>query len=273
LPPAIETLNTYGTGNAALTTLTHVADPQQSLALRASNGSPGVHMLNLWAYVAAAADLTVHSPRMHDDIIAVEADAQATLATPLLDEGFTQDLYSQDILIIQSTFAVAPGNGIAENLGAVIYYDDLPGIKPRLAMPAQITPNVKGYLGVKFIATSSATAGAIGAGVAINATQDYFKANSDYALIGYNLRTIAANFAIQGADTGNLFIGGPGAVDPLVTRRWFWTMSESEGRPCIPVINSANKASTFFVVSHPTASTAVTGTAFFAYLGDTSNAY
>lgn len=267
---AIETLNTYGTGNASLTTLTHVADPLQSLAIRASNGSPAVHMESAWAYVSAAADVTIHSPRMHDDIVAVEVRAQPTLATPLAAEGFVQALYSQDILIVQSTYGSAPGSSVAECVGTLMYYDDLPGASARLVMPQQVLANVKHYLGVKVAPTSGATAGTYGAGVAINSTQDYFKANSDYALIGYSLSVACANFGILGADTSNLIVGGPGAIDPLVTRHYFYWLSEVSGKPCVPVINSANKASTFVYCSHTTANTTVTGELLFAYLGPTA---
>ena len=130
-------------------------------------------------------------------------------------------MYQVDTPTITSTFASAPGSAVAENLGYTVFYDDLPGVAARLRSYAQVSPLIKGYLGVKFVATSSATAGAIGANAAINATQDYFQINNDYALLGYNLSVACANVNIYGADTGNLNVGGPGTIKAELTRNWF----------------------------------------------------
>jgi len=265
----LEVVNTYGTGNGALTTLAHAADPTQSLTIRASNGSPSAHIGEVWTNMGTAADVTIHSPRMHDNIYAVQGRVQATDPTPVWDEGFWQPMYQVDTPVIQSTFAAAPGAGIAENLGYTVFYDDLPGIAARLRSWSQVSPLVKGYLGVKFVATSSATAGAIGANAAINATQDVFQINQDYALIGYNLSIACANVNVYGADTGNLNVGGPGSLKQELTRNWFLHLDQTDGGPAIPIINSANKASTFVTVSAPGASTAVTGELIFAWLGNT----
>lgn len=269
MPAALECINSFGTGNAALTTLAHVADPTQSLTIRASNGSPSAQILSVWSNVSAAADATIHSPRMHDNIYAVQARLQATDPTPVYDEGFVQPMYQVDTPTIQTTFGAAPGAGVAENLGYLVYYPDLPGIASRLRHWAQVAPLVKGYLGVKFVATSSATAGAIGANAAINATQDVFQINNDYALLGYNLSVACANVNVYGADTGNLNVGGPGVLKEELTRSWFLHISDVNALPLIPIINSANKSSTFVTVSAPGASTAVTGELVFAWLGPT----
>lgn len=269
MPRCLEVINTYGTGNAALTTLAHVADPTQTLTIRASNGSPSAHIGEVWTYFSAVADATIHSPRMHDNIEAVQMRAQATDPTPLWDEGFWQPMYQVDTPTIQSVYGAAPGAGVAENLGYTVFYDDLPGIAARLRSWSQVSPLVKGYFGVKFVATSSATAGAIGANAAINATQDYFQINQDYALMGYNLSVACANVNIYGADTGNLNVGGPGTIKAEITRNWFLRLDSTDNGPAVPIINSANKSSTFVTVSHPTASTVVTGELIFAWLGNT----
>lgn len=264
---AMETINTYGTGNGSLTTLVHVADPLQSLAVRSANGSPAAHLGPVWGQVGAAADLTITSPRMHDVLHAVEMRAQSGLVTPLWEEGLDQPLFSVDTLAVSSVFGSAPGNTVAEQCGFNIYYDDLGGAQANLMSWAQIKPNVKQYLGVKNSVTSSATAGAYGAGTAINAGYDEFKSDTLYAVLGYNVSAACGNVAIQGADTGNYLVGGPGAVDPVVTRRWFMRLEELSGRPSIPVIKANNKGSTNVFVSHTTASTTVTVTLLLAWLG------
>lgn len=264
---ALETINTYGTGNGSLTTLVHTADPTQSLAIRSANGSPAAHLGPVWGQMGAAADLIITSPRMHDVLHAVQMRVQASLVSPLWSEGLDQPMFSVDTPAVSSVFGSAPGNTVAEQAGYNIYYDDLGGIAANLMTWAQIKPAIKQYLGVKVSCTSSATAGALGAGAAINSGYDEFKSDTMYAVLGYNVSAACGNVVIQGADTGNLLVGGPGAVDPLVGRRWFMHLEEMSGRPCIPVIKANNKGSTNVFVSHTTASTAIVVTLLMAWLG------
>ena len=76
--------------------------------------------------------------------------------------------------------------------------------------------------------------------------------------------------SILGTDIGNLQVGGPGSVDPKITRYWFVEQEFANSKPSIPVINSQNKGSTLVQVFTPAASTAVRVTLLFAYLGPIS---
>jgi hypothetical protein len=78
------------------------------------------------------------------------------------------------------------------------------------------------------------------------------------------------NVSVQGSDTGNVQVGGPGSVALIETRRYFKDLSEATGLPLIPVINSANKASTNVFVSHTTASTTIVVDLVFGYMGPVS---
>jgi hypothetical protein len=267
VPQALETINTYGTGNGSLTTLAHVADPSQSLAIRSSNGLPSAYLFGIWAMMGAAADLSIFSPRMHDDVHGIQLRVQASKSDPLFDYAQDQAMYSQDTPTVQSVFGSAPSNAVAEQAGYNIYYDDLPGISANLMSWAQVESQIISFYGVKVSCTSSATPGALGAGSAINSVYDNFKANQRYALLGYQVSAECGNVSVQGSDTGNLQIGGPGSIAPIETRRYFIDISNASGRSCIPVINSANKASTNVFVSHTTASTTIIVDLLFAYLG------
>ena len=264
---ALETVNTYGTGNGSLTTLAHVADPSQSLAIRSSNGSPSAYIFGIWAQMAIAADLAIFSPRMHDDVHGIQLRVQVSKSDPLFPYATDQAMYSQDTPTVQSTFGSAPANTVAEQAGYNVWYDDLPGVASNLMTWEQVEPQIISFYGAKVSCVSSATAGAYGAGSAINSVYDNFKANQRYALLGYNLNVACGNVAIQGSDTGNLLVGGPGSIASIETRRLFIDYSNYTGRPCIPVINSANKSSTNVFVSHTTASTTVIVDLIFAYLG------
>jgi len=267
MPQALETINTYGTGNASLTTLAHVADPSQSLAIRSSNGQPSAYLFGIWAQMAIAADLSIFSPRMHDDVHGIQLRVQVTKTDPLFDYSQDQPMYSQDTPTVQSTFGSAPGSGVAEHAGYNIWYDDLPGISANLMSWEQVEPQIISFYGVKVSCVSSSTAGVLGAGSAINSVYDNFKANQRYALLGYELNVACGNVSVQGSDTGNLQLGVPGWIASIETRDYFKKISQASGRPCIPIINSANKASTNVFVSHTTASTTVIVDLLFAYLG------
>ena len=146
-----------------------------------------------------------------------------------------------------------------------MWYSDLPGIQGNFMTWAQ----VEGYINytaktglhyVSWVAPSSAgTAGQIGTGVLINATNDQFKANHSYALLGYMPSAVCTSVLIQGTDTGNLYVGGPGCLDVKVTRQWFADLAIAQGLPLIPVIQANNKGATnVFVQDAATTSTAFT---------------
>jgi hypothetical protein len=91
---------------------------------------------------------------------------------------------------------------------------------------------------------STGTAGGWSGEEAINVEFDNFKANTDYALMGYLVSAECLAVRWRGSDTGNLGVGGPGTIDQRdLTARWFCTLSDEFGLPLIPVFNSANKSS------------------------------
>jgi hypothetical protein len=128
------------------------------------------------------------------------------------------------------------------------------------------TPN-GGYLGVEVLPATSSTAGQLGAGVALNSTDTNFKANSWYAILGYDVSVVCATVVIQGTDTGNLKVGGPGALNVIDTRRWFCKLDEILGVPSIPVINSANAGSTLVFANDIAGGTTIPTTLHTLYLG------
>jgi hypothetical protein len=98
-----------------------------------------------------------------------------------------------------------------------------------------------------------ATAGDWSAGTVINATNDNLKADTDYAILGYEVNTESLAIGISGTDTGNLRVGGPGPLNPLETRDWFISLSKAQGTPHIPVFNSNNRGNTLVFAAKNTA--------------------
>lgn len=216
----------------------------------------------MWAREAAPGVFRIRSPRMHDASQGIRQQVGDTVPRLLLPDGSMQLLYPSDTLTVElSGGAAETDNGFFLN-----YYTDLPGVAARLASWEEVKPRIVDIAGVEVDATTSATAGQWSAGTAINASFDTFKANTDYAVLGYNVATACGAVAIQGVDTGNFRIGGPGAVDHIQTREFFVKMAHSTGRPYIPVINSNNKATTNLFVCDPATATAINVTLTLAQL-------
>ncbi len=272
MPPAFETVVATDPATATITTIPFAADPSQTLQIRAANGSPCAFIYGTWTQLSAAADLSIHSPRMHDNVAALKWRGQTGLGTPQILDGLWQPMYSQDTPTVQGVFASAPN--AVENLSYGVYYPDLPGTAPLLATRDQVAAQAKqfwstngGYLGVRVNPITSATAGQLGAGVALTSTDTNQKANSWYALLGYTTSVICTSVVIQGTDTGNLKTGGPGTLNVIDTRRWFWYLDEVLGVPAIPVFNSANFGSTLVFANDLAGTTTTAIDLLFVYLG------
>jgi hypothetical protein len=103
--------------------------------------------------------------------------------------------------------------------------------------------------------------------VAINSSFDNFKANVDYALLGYLVSAQCGAVTWKGIDTGNLRVGGPGDVaGRQYTSEWFVRLSRRYGMPLIPVFNASNRFAIFQNIVTDDELVAVTTTSIFAEL-------
>ena len=261
MPRALETVVAYST-QATTTAGTYfalTAASGQSFSIHQANGVPAASLLAPWGRFGAAGYLQVKSPRMHDTTIgttfAVQADTSDLAGAPLQGLDYTEPAYSTDVLTVQATTAASQAASTAYGAGLPVYYPDLPGISANLMSWQQIagmsssTTKVGDHYISWVSATPSATAGTIGAGVAINSTNDQFKANHSYALLGYLPQTAVDTVLLQGVDTGNLQIGGPGTLDVRSTRNWFVDLSLAQGLPLVPIVQANNKGNTFVSVA------------------------
>ena len=234
------------------------ANAPQSYAIRQANGVPAANMLAPWAEFEAAGFLQIKSPRMHDTTIgttfSVQADSAAFSGIPLEALDYDEPVYSTDILTVNFTNASSQTATTDYAMGVPFWYPDLPGVQANLLTWQQImalnnVPNKVGDHYVSWVApTTAGTAGQIGTGVAINSVNDQFRANHSYALLGYLPQDPVCSVLVQGVDTGNLYLGGPGTLDVRQTRNFFVDMSLAQGLPTIPVIQANNKGNTFVSV-------------------------
>lgn len=210
-----------------------------SLQIRNCDFNKAVRLLQFWADQQALGAIRIRSPKMHDNVQGVRVTTTASDVVPLNPLGLSQRLYPQDILTVEQSGSATAGD--IESGVMLIHYEDLPGSSARFITNDQLMKRGVNEIGVRS-ALALGTAGGYSGEVAINATDDLFKANTDYALVGYVVDVECAVVRWRGADTGNYGVGGPGNETLRhVTANWFMRLSALHALPLIPVFNSANK--------------------------------
>jgi len=235
---AIDTITGRVTApGATLTALTMSAG--DTLTVRNAPIDSMVRLLQAWTDNQVAGTFRIRSPRLHDNVEGIRLDASVSEVKPLLPERFVQPLIPQDTLIAELSGSAVAGD--IESAAMLLYYDNLPGIAARLIDPATLLVNMMNLVTVENT-LALGTGGGYSGEEALTAEFDQLKANTDYALLGYNVDTEALGVFLRGSDTGNLRVGGP--ADELgrdYTRSWFYHLSMAYQMPLIPVFNSANK--------------------------------
>jgi hypothetical protein len=223
---------------AAFATLT--ANTGNTFTIRDYPESSLAFIEGLWTQQATAGQVRLRSPRFHDDVQGIRKIANAASVFNLFGDEEFQRVYPNDPL----RFDMTGGGAETDSAAFLVYYRDLGGIAARLEMWESIKPRIVDLCGQEVDVTGPATAGDWSAGTVINATNDNLKADTDYAVLGYETNTECLAIAVAGTDTGNLRMGGPGPLNPLETRDWFISLSKATGMPHIPVINSNNRGNT-----------------------------
>lgn len=260
MPRALSTISGFFTAAGAGTSVVTPA-PGDTFTVPSFDISNKARLNQVYANGTTVDFVRVRSPRMHDPNQGLRLWVGTTLNTELLPWEANEVLYPSDTPTVEIDATGAASNTIL----ATYDFDDLPGVNPRLAMPADISSRIQHLSGVEVDATSGAI-GAWGNGAALNSVFDNFEAGEDYALLGYTVSVAVSGVRINGQDTGGMGIGGPGIPDPLRTSRYFLNMSEMTGRPCIPIIAANNKQSTLLQVVDKAAATATKVTLILAEL-------
>jgi hypothetical protein len=226
-----------------------------------------VGLIQTWANFHNVGFWRIRSPKLHDAVQGLRYRIPAVVMDPLVVPGLNQRLVPQDTLILELN--TAAGAGVIEQAAMLLYYKDLPGNSARLIGIPELKARTQNMWTTE-ISIAPGVAGGYSGQVAINSLFDNFKANTDYALVGYTVDVRCTAVRFLGPDFSGLGIGGPGLVSGTtgvpgsrwVTQRWFYTLTEELGVPLIPVINSANKFGTLVDVMQDNGGAAVIVTAF-----------
>lgn len=263
--PALELL--AGIATAPSTTITALTmSTGLTNTVRNCGDETEVKMLSAWADVQGVGFLQARSPKMHDNVRGITMATAIAEVDPLLPRGFAQRLYSQDTLTLGISGSATGGD--IETGCFLLYYPTLPGIDARFITPDELAQRGRGIMGqTNVIATG--TAGNFSGSQAINASQDNWKANVDYALVGFTVDVDCAAVRWIGSDSGNLGVGGPGnAKDRQLTSQWFLELSRQFSLPLIPVFNAANKSSILIDAAQDENGADVTVTSLFVELAE-----
>jgi hypothetical protein len=210
-----------------------------SLTVRNAKQESDIFLLNAWADNQTAGTLRIRSPKLHDNVQGIRMGVSASDVVPLMPRRGRQRLFPQDTLTAQQTGSATGGD--IETGCMLVYYSDLPGADSRFITPADLKARMRNVFTVENT-LSLGTAGGYSGEETINSEFDLFKANVDYALLGYLVSAECAAVRWRGADIGNLGIGGPGNdTNRDLTGNWFVWLSEWYDLPLIPVFSSANR--------------------------------
>ena len=219
-----------------------------SLQIRSAAINSSVKLLNIWSFNQVAGTVRTRSPRLHDNVNGIRTRVPAASVLPkypgLINMGFPQFLIPQDTLVVEQSGSAVGGQ--IESTSHLVYYENLPGISARL-----ITAQMLQQFGINVATVEASVTGLVtgqyGTSLLLNAAANFqnLKANTDYALVGYQVDTRCTTVRILGVDFGNLGVGGPGepAIQD-VTGGWFYNHAIAYNLPLIPVFNAANAGNT-----------------------------
>lgn len=236
-----------------------------SLVVRNSSEASKNKLLTAWSRVQAVGILRIMSPFMHDRINGIRASVMIADEDPLIPWGAPQPLIKGDTLT--ADLQTASGAGVKELACILNYYEDLLGADQHIVNFADIKDKIKNIVTMRSVVVAAGVVGWSGA-MALNATEDRFKADVDYAILGYMTNVACCAVRYRGPDTSNLGVGGHGCpARRYATVSWFKDLAEKFNLPLIPVINANNKAITFIEVLQDQANAAVTVDTIYAELG------
>lgn len=227
-----------------------------SLQVRNAPGAKDIRLLAIWGQNQVAGFARVRSANFSDNVQGIRVFLPVANTDPRTALGWSEPMVMLDNLIIENAGSAVGGQ--IESVGVLMYYDQVPNMGQGYISDQDVLKR-----GLKTVTVRTVNAAGAGGGytgqVAINSSDDNAKNGKYYAVLGYTVSARCCSVAIRGVDTGNLRQAGPGEVSlPDLTGNWFMRLSRVFQRPCVPVINWANKAGTFVDVVQDQTATSVT---------------
>lgn len=211
-------------------------------SLTVKNGRGRVKALAIWATLQATAGFAqIATPSGHDTTRGFRVGVAASSTEQLLGMGLGMPLQPQELISAQLAGSNTAGD--VEQLSALVMYDDLPGMSARLIKWGELKSKVEKVTTIEASITSAAGPGYSGEET-LDTDSNLMLANRDYALLGVTTRTRVHAVTVRGPDTANVRVACPGTLRYELSGNFFAQLARAYDEPCIPVINSGNRAST-----------------------------
>jgi hypothetical protein len=231
---------------ATLTALT--VNAGDSLTVKSFFPPSKCHVVTLWGNQQAQSNLLqIKAPSFHDNVNGSIFAQQANTRQIVSPLSLSQTVESQEtIAYLANGTAVA---GDVQTAHLALFYENLQGAEQKLITYDEMVSRKKYLTTVQVNITLGVVTGEYTGNATINSLYDQFKANTDYAILGYTTTEAVANSVsavrISGADFSGYPILAPvNSLNPQMTENFFVDLSKAYGVGLIPVFNSANKAST-----------------------------
>ena len=223
----------------------------QSFTLRSQDPNSGLYLVDIGTNFSVVSDFRIHSPRMHDNVLGIHIHVPNTGYMATYGQFSKQSLVQQDN--IQIIGGIGGGAATFDNVFMTVFYENLIGASGDLRHASDVLPNIKNLLTVNVAPVPSAL-GDWSAPVAINALDDLFKANTNYAILGPVGCDTNVMIGVQGPCTGNVIYGMPFIGDAYaLSSSYNIRTSQALNLPLIPVFTSNDKGATFVYVADPAA--------------------
>ena len=239
-------LNDPGTAGGAAT-----ANTGDSLTIRNFPNSAYARIDAIARQGATEGFIELKSPRMHDAVRGLHVISVETPTVFLLPRQTGQPVYPADTMTVN----ISGGTNELDAGAFFTYYSDLPGVSAHCFTWDSLLSQVVNLKPLEVDVGSQAT-GAGWSDTTLTTTENLLKADTWYALLGYEVDAACLAVGIKGPETGNLRFCGPGSTSSFPTHDYFIQMSVLHKQPYVVVFNANNRANLF--CSTATVSTSAT---------------
>lgn len=245
-------VDVHNAATSAIGLTTATAATGDSTTVRDFPGTNWAKLESVFLQGSGTRQARLISPRFHDNVTGITIQSSESPTEFPFPQEVGQRLYSSDQLTVQMDAAASSDTVMA----LLNYYQNIEGIAGNFATWADIASR---YGNLKIAEVDCTTSGTIGAwsDTVITTTENQWKADHQYAVLGFLANTAVCVMALKGPSTGNLRVGCPGASSTLDVSRYFIEMGNMHQTPHIPVFKANDRANTYVSTAANTASVAV----------------
>ena len=239
-------------GNVGATLTNVTVNTGDTLTARSFFPPSKCHITTVWSNQQNQSNLLqLKAPSFHDNVNGTIIASGNSVRQNLLPFDTNQTIQAQETLSVLANGGAGAGDVSTAHIG--LFYEDLAGATQKLISYTEMISRQVYLTSVQVNITAGVVTGQYTGNATVNSLYDQFKANTDYAIIGYTATEAVTGsisaLRISGADFGGYPILCPVTpLNPSMTERYFIDLSERYGVGLIPVFNSANKASTILDV-------------------------